>query len=40
MSNELFGGERDRRRECHGIDDSLLFFFLILVIIFCNCDIF
>ncbi len=35
---ELLGG-RGGRREC-GMDTSLLFFFLILVLIFCNCDIF
>lgn len=33
----LLGG---RERGCGGVDDSLLFFFLILVIIFCNCDMF
>lgn len=33
----LLGG---RDRDCGGIDDSLLFFFLILVIIFTNCDMF
>ncbi|GEM_PF-3507507 len=33
----LFGGRRGCDREC-GMDNSLLFFFLILVIIFMNCD--
>jgi len=34
----LLGG---RREGCvGGIDDSLLFFFLILVILFTNCDLF
>ena len=28
----------DRDRECGGIDTSLLFFFLLLVVIFCNCS--
>lgn len=32
----LFGGRRD---DC-GADNSLLFFFLLLVITFCNCDMF
>lgn len=31
-------GYRDRDRRVGGIDTSLLFFFLLLVIIFCNCD--
>lgn len=28
----------DRDRDC-GIDTSLLFFFLLLVVIFCNCSV-
>jgi hypothetical protein len=39
MGNE-FLGERDRRDDVRGADTSLLFFFLLLVIIFCNCDFF
>jgi len=34
----LLGGKHEG---CEGgIDNSLLFFFLLLVIIFCNCDMF
>ena len=32
----LFGGSGN----CDSIDNSLLFFFLLLVIIFCNCGMF
>lgn len=27
-------------KNCEGIDDSLLFFFLLLVLLFCNCGLF
>lgn len=44
---EDLGANRERERERRGIfgsfdeiDDSLLFFFLILVILFTNCDFF
>ena len=35
----LFGGRRGCEDEC-GMDTSLLFFFLLLVVIFCSCDSF
>ena len=37
MSGDLFG---DRDRDRRGMDTSILFFFLLLVIIFCGDDLF
>ena len=37
--DELLGGRRGCEKE-RGMDTSLLFFFLLLVVIFCNCDLF
>lgn len=37
--SDLLGGRGECEREC-GMDTSLLFFFLLLVVIFCNCDMF
>ena len=34
------GGLLGRRGDCGEVDSSLLFFFLLLVILFCNCGMF